>query len=111
MSIKSIIFAAAAAVAVTSTAASADSYFHFGLNLQASDVLELGNVTIDRDGVVEIYDYRLGTQGALLGSEPLHAGANTDVKIDTGFSTESDVLAVLKIDGQVVATKKYDINS
>jgi len=110
MSIKSMVLAAAA-VAITATAASADSYFHFGTNLAPSDVLELGTVTIDGAGVVEIYDYRTGTQGALLGSEALNAGANTNVKVNTGFSAESDVLAVLKVNGQIVASKKYDINS
>ena len=109
MSIKTIIFAAAAA-AVTATAGAADTYFEQGRTLDASDVLELGLITADGAGVLEIYDYRTGTQGALLGTERLTAGANTNVRVNTGLPANQDVIAVIKIDGQVVASKPFDVN-
>ena len=109
MSIKSIVFAAAA-VAVTATAGAADSYFEQGRTLDGGDVLELGLITADAAGVVEIYDFHTGSQGALVGSERLSAGANTNVRIDTGLPQNRDVIALIKIDGQVVAQKQFDVN-
>lgn len=110
MSMKTIIIAAAAA-AITATAGAADTYFQAGNTLDRGDVLELGLVTAEGAGVVEIYDFHGGTQGKLLGSEGLHAGANTDVRVNTGFPAINDVIAVVKVDGQIVATKEFDVES
>ncbi|MFG5382836.1 MULTISPECIES: hypothetical protein [unclassified Yoonia] len=109
MSVKTIIFAAAAA-AVTATAGAADTYFEQGRTLEAGNVLELGLITAEGAGVVEIYDYRNGTQGKLLGTERLNAGANTNTRVNTGLPANRDVIAVVKIDGQIAATKAFDIN-
>ncbi|WP_296425682.1 hypothetical protein [Yoonia sp.] len=110
MSMKTLIFVAAA-IAATGSFATADTYFEFGPQLAPSDTLELGLITADGDGVVEIYEYHTGVMGALLGSERLHAGANPDVRINTGVPVRQDVIAVVKIGGQVVATKQFDIDS
>ncbi|WP_342076628.1 hypothetical protein [Yoonia sp. SS1-5] len=109
MSIKSIVLAAAA-VAVTATAGAADSYFQKGRTLDAGTVLELGLVTADNNGVVEIYDFHTGEQGALLGAEMVNAGANTDVRVNTVLPAKRDVIAVLKVDGQVAAQKEFIVN-
>lgn len=109
MSIKSIVFAAAA-VAVTATAGAADSYFEQGRTLEGSDVLELGLITAEGAGVLEIYDFHGGQQGKLVGSERLSAGANTDVRVNTGLPQNKDVIALIKIDGEVVASKTFDVN-
>lgn len=108
MTIKTFIFAAAAA-AVTATAGAADTYFEQGRTLESGDVLELGLITADSAAVLEIYDYHTGAQGKLVGSERLSAGANTDVRVNTGLPQNKDVIALVKIDGQVVATKKFDV--
>ena len=108
MSIKSIALIAAT-IAATSTAASADSYFTFGERLDSSSVLDLGIVTSEAAGVVEIYDFSKGEVGALLGSEPVNAGANADVRVNVGVSPSQDVIALLKVDGQTVAQRDYDI--
>lgn len=109
MSVKTL-FIAAAAAAITATAGAADTYFEQGRTLEAGDRLELGLVTADAAGVLEIYDYHTGQQGKLLGRERLNAGANTDVQVNTGLPASRDVIAVYKVDGQVVATKTFDIN-
>jgi hypothetical protein len=109
MSVKTIILAAAA-VAATASFATADTYFESGRTLQSDDNLELGLVRAEGAGIVEIYDYHTGVQGALLGSEAVSAGANTDVRVDVGLPRHRDVLAVITIDGQPVVTKAYDIN-
>lgn len=110
MSIKSIALIAAT-VAATASGASAANYFEFGRTLNPSDVLQLGTVRADEGGVVEIYDYRTGQAGALLGVEELHAGVNTNVRVNTGLGTTSDVIALLKVGGEVVASKVYDIDN
>ncbi len=110
MSIKSFALIAAT-IAVTATGASASNYFENGRTLDAGDTIELGTVRADAGGVVEIYDYHTGQAGALLGSEQLNAGVNTNVRIDTGLPTNRDVIAVLKVDGETVVSKVYDIDS
>ena len=110
MSIKSIALIAATIVA-TASGASASNYFEYGRTLDAGDTLQLGTVRADAGGVVEVYDYHTGQAGALLGSEVLNAGVNTNVRIDTGLPANRDVIAVLKVDGEVVVSKVYDIDS
>lgn len=108
MSVKTLF--AAAAIAVTATAGAADSYFEQGRTLDGGDVLSLGLITAEAPGVVEIYDFHSGTQGKLVGSERLSAGANTDVRVDTGLPQNRDIIALIKVDGQVVAQKQFDVN-
>ncbi|MEM9787929.1 MAG: hypothetical protein AAF801_15615, partial [Pseudomonadota bacterium] len=94
----------------TGSFAAADSYFENGRTLEADDRLELGLVRAADAGVVEIYDFHNGTQGELLGSTTVNAGANTDVKVNVGFDRRQDVLAVISIDGEAVVSKVYDID-
>ncbi len=110
MSIKNIVLAAAAVVAVTSTYAAADNYFEYGDHLDKSANLELGLVRADGDGVVEIYDEVAGEAGVLLGTTSVNAGANSDVDVNLGQKPLGDVIAVIKVDGQVVAEKQYEVN-
>ncbi len=107
---KATLAIALAAVVGSATLASADvSYFGLTKTLPETSTIDLGTVRAADAGTVEIYDYRLGTQGALLGTETVNAGANSNVRIDLGLAPAGDVLAVLKVDGQVVATQRYDV--
>ena len=108
MSIKSIALIAAT-VALTAGTASANQ-FAFGEDLDAGSTLELGTVTANGAGFVEIYDYFGGTRGDLLGVEEIRAGANTNVKVNVGIRGNNDVLAVLNVNGQEVLAKEYDID-
>ncbi|MDO6592013.1 hypothetical protein, partial [Yoonia sp. 1_MG-2023] len=87
----------------------ASNYFELGENLDASSVLELGLVRADADGVVEIYKSVAGKPGALIGTEDVHAGANSNVRVNVGKAPQQDVIAVLKVNGQTVAERDYDI--
>ena len=109
MSIKTIALVAAT-IAATSTAASADSYFQFGERLESSSVLDLGLVKAEGAGVVEIYDYSKGEIGRLLGTETVNAGANMDVRVNVTTPPQMDVIALLKVDGQTVAERDFDID-
>ncbi|WP_458792382.1 hypothetical protein [Yoonia sp. MH D7] len=110
MSIKKFSLIAATLVATASTA-TAGNYFAFGENREAGSTLELGNVTSEANGVVRIYNYSNGQQGALLGSKAVLAGANSDVRVNVGNNNAFAVLAVLEVDGQAVTTKDYDIKN
>ncbi len=109
MSIKTIALIAAT-IAATASAASADSYFALGERLDSSSILDLGLVTSEGAGVVEIYDFSKGEVGRLLGTETVNAGANTDVRVNVGIRPTQDVIALLKVDGQTVAQHDYDID-
>jgi len=109
MSIKSIALIAAT-IAATSTAASADSYFAYGERLESSSVLDLGLVTAENAGVVEIYDFSKGEVGQLLGTETVNAGPNSDVRVNVGIRPTMDVIALLKVDGETVAQRDFDID-
>lgn len=107
MTIKTL--AIAATIALTAGAASANSAFGFGESVMDRNSVELPTITAAADGVVEIYNLKAGQQGALLGSAMVNAGANDDVRVNIGNGFKTDVLAVLKIDGQVVATEAFDV--
>lgn len=108
MSIKTL--ALAAAVAATGSIASADNYFEFGETLDRSSVLDLGLVRAESAGVVEIYDSVRGEQGKLLGTELVNAGANSDVRINLGTAPQGDVIAVIRVNGEIAQTKSFDVN-
>jgi len=109
MSIKAIALATAA-IAATATTASATNYFAFGEKVDRSSVIELGTVRAESNGVVELYDFRNGEIGALLGSEMVNAGANGDVRVNVGIPPQSDVVALLRIGDDVVAERDYRLN-
>ncbi|MFQ1700837.1 hypothetical protein ACJ5NV_09595 [Loktanella agnita] len=107
MSIKSIAFAAIAAATVATTSSAAETTFNAPWRLEAGTVLNLGLIRSEGDGVVEVYDFHTGQQGRLLGSTNLNAGANNHVRVNTGGKTSRNVLAVVVVGGQVVATKDF----
>lgn len=108
MTFKTLIIAAAASVTLAG-AASADSYFSFNDQVDASSSIELGTVRAASNGIVEIYDNHGGAQGKLLGTEAVTAGANYDVRVNVGVRPINDVVAVLTVNGQVVATQELDV--
>lgn len=106
--IKSIALAAAASVALAS-AATADSAFTLSNGELGGSTIELGQVRAADNGVISLYDFHRGVQGELLGTKSVNAGANYDVRIKLGKPPVNDVVAVLTIDGQIVASQDYDI--
>ena len=99
-------------VAAQETSTTAVSAFSIEAEqVQESDgLLNLGLVTSEADGVIEIYDIDDVNMEEMLGSETVTAGANTDVKITLMRATDSDVMAVLRVDGAVVATTEVDLD-
>ena len=98
-----------AALVGSTTLATADSYFTSLSNVQKHDgMIELGTISTDEPGMVQIYRFQAGEKGALLGWEPLRAGANPDVKVNVPLSSTpyTTALAELVVDDQVVATQR-----
>ncbi|PUB15661.1 hypothetical protein [Yoonia sediminilitoris] len=93
------------------SAAAAESYFTCMNPLPKEALLELGTITSEGDGVVEIYDYHLGAKGKLLGTVDVSQGANSDVRMNIGMPPLGDVLAELKVGDEVVASNVYDVCS
>ncbi len=108
MTIKTLI-AAAAATAMIATTASANSFSFNEMDL-AGSTAELGQISVDGNASVSLYDYHRGEQGALLGSTDLADGANFDVRVKLGKRPINDVVAVLTVDGQVVDTQEIDLD-
>ena len=101
---------AAATVAATASFASAESYISNFVEEQSRDTqVELGTVRAASDGVVEIYSFHGGELGALLGSEAVMAGANTNTNVDI-LRSNVDAIAVLKVGGQIVDTQEIEFN-
>ncbi|WP_375280755.1 hypothetical protein [Pseudooctadecabacter sp.] len=101
---------AAAAVAATASFASAESYISNFVEEQSRDTqVELGTVRAAADGVVEIYSFHGGELGALLGSEAVMAGANTNTNVDI-LRSNVDAIAVLKVGGEIVDTQEIEFN-
>ena len=102
---------AIATIAATATTASAFNSFPYGENFKSTDTLELDFVQADAAGTVEIYNFENGVRGALLGSEAVRAGVNTNVKVGLGLGAHHDILAVLNVGGSEVLSKDYDVIS
>ncbi|NBD29665.1 MAG: hypothetical protein GVY31_06460 [Alphaproteobacteria bacterium] len=106
---KKWIYASAAAVMTTAGVATADTYFGLTGVMDEDSSLMIETVTADSAGVLEVYDYHTGELGDLLGSEELNAGANSDVLIDLGAQPRGDVMALVKIDGEIAAMAEIDL--
>ncbi len=99
-----------ALIATSSQAMVGDSAFTRFHKIPQTNVVELGTVRAEADGIVEVYDFHGSVIGDLLGTEMVHAGANPHVRIKLGDNVNSDVMAILKVNGQVVATREYEVN-
>lgn len=100
------------AVLGSATAAAAEtSYFSLGNTKDASTVMELDLVRSAADGQVVIREYIGGETGEVLGTAPVYAGANNDVRVFLDTRPVGDVIAILQSGDEVLATKEIDINS
>lgn len=109
MSIKAITLAAVALLGTATLATASESYFSLNSKAAAASSIDLGVVRAADNGIVEIYDYHRGEIGTLLGTAPVKAGANREVKVNVGTPPLFDVIAVLNVNGQVVAQSEIDI--
>lgn len=105
----SFVTISATSLLIAASAVADTSYFSYHYGLADEDTLDLGTVTSVGDGVVEIYSYHGGEVGNLLGTEEVHAGANSDVRVNLGMPPRTDVVAVLNVQGQTVATRHYTV--
>jgi hypothetical protein len=103
---------ALAALAGSATLASADTYFTTLSDVQQRDgIMELGTISSDGDGVLQIYSYQAGEKGPMLGWQALSAGANADVRVPVNSTPYTTALAEIVVDGQVVTTQRIRIEN
>jgi hypothetical protein len=99
------LIATLALLAGSTTLASAESYFTLSDVQERDGIIELGTISTDGDGMVQIYSYQNGVKGPLVGWEALHAGANSETKVPLTSTPRTSALAELVVDGQVVASQ------
>ena len=103
---------ALAALAGTAPLASAETYFTTLSGVQQRDgIMELGTISSDGGGLVQVYSYQGGTKGPMLGWEALHAGANSDVRVPVSSTPFTTALAEIVVDGQVVTSQRIRIEN
>lgn len=106
-----IIALAAAALIGSATLASASiNAFDFSRTVAASDTLDIGLVRATDAGSVEIYNVLDKEFANALGTTEINPGANRDVRVDVGFKPQQDVVAVLRVNGEIVATQQLSVS-
>ncbi len=68
-------------------------------------------VTAVGDGSLEIYDFHLGEIGRKLGSTDVSTGANSHVHVNILNHHRRDIIALLKVNGQVVDTQELRLHN
>lgn len=102
--------AALAAAPVLANTTLGENYFGMSpVQTAGQTLLELDLVVASGPGTVEIYDAADTGLQRLLGSEPVRAGANTDIKVSIVPPPVRDAVAVLRVDGTIVAQQRIEI--
>lgn len=97
---------------VGSTAlATADTYFSIPTRQERDGIVELGTISSDADGLVQLYSLVGDEKGPLVGWEDLHMGANEEVKVPLATTNVRTALAEIVLDGQVVATQRIHLEN
>jgi len=110
MIIKVIAVATMAIAASPTSTLAQSSYFSDVGPIEAGQVVYLGLVHAEADGIVEIYNYRMGRREELLGTGIVRRGANQHVRVRMQQLVTSDnVFAVLNVNGVNLAQAKYPI--
>ena len=103
---------ALAALAGSAALASAETYFPSLTDVQQRDgIMELGTISSDGDGVLQVFSYQAGEKGPMLGWQALSAGANSDVRVPVNSTPYTTALAEIVVDGQVVTTQRIRIEN
>ncbi|WP_417255666.1 hypothetical protein [Celeribacter halophilus] len=90
--------AATLLAAAGSAAFAGANYIKVGEAQNTNSGVTLELVRADSDGVIYAYDARSGTDGKVLGSTAVKAGANSDVRVNFKTPALNDVLTVLYTD-------------
>ena len=76
---------------------------------EEQSLVDIGRVRSEGDGMVEIYTRGPDGTQTLIGSQRVHAGANNSVRVPLDRPMLRDIVAVLRVDGRVVATRRFDV--
>lgn len=110
MNIKSTMLACIISIAPVSTLW-AEGHFTYGNYLEPGSVLDFGVISTDEPATLEVYELIAGEMRDMLGSVPLNAGANADVRVNVGMTPRNDVLALIKAeDGHVLDAQHFHVH-
>lgn len=76
---------------------------------EQTSVIDVGVVRSQSNGMVEIYTKGPDGTMKLLGTQQVHAGANQNVRVHIGHPVRRDIVAVLRVGGEVLATHRFDV--
>ena len=93
--------AAAVAIALAAPAAYAGGTFNYQTAVNDDSIITIDSLRVDSDGYVAIYAYSNGEVGELLGSAPVMAGANVDVKVSLDETLTENTVAAYLFEGEV----------
>lgn len=95
MTFSPLICASLMALVIPASAVGEQSYIHAPKSQSSGSVITLDLVRSVEPAQVELYTRRSGLTGALLGTAPVHAGANNDVRIAMSRDPLGSVLAII----------------
>lgn len=104
-------FAVATTVMGAGAAMAQGDFFGANPTQSASDVVVINDFNSPAAGVVEIYDFRLGVIGDMLGKADVTAGANSTVRVNMVHNPLGNVMAILKNGDSVVGAEMIKIDS
>jgi hypothetical protein len=102
--------AAAAVLIAAGTSAFASDHIFADQSQDLTSYVELDLVRASSNGAVDVYELTADGQGKLLGSTPVHAGANQNVRVSFKTITNQDVIAVLSTNGVVADTQNISVD-
>ncbi|TNC65518.1 hypothetical protein [Rubellimicrobium roseum] len=97
---------AAAALVGSAPVASAENHFSLSNVQDRNHTAVFQTIRTDGPGRIEVYSLQTGKQGVLLGSRALRHGINTDVRVPLMGHSADKGLAVLSVEGEVVAMQE-----
>ena len=77
------------------TAANAQNMFAFMGDQDATNTIIIEPINAEADGYVAVFDNHTGEVGELLGVARVYAGANRQLRVQTGRTIRQDVIAFL----------------
>lgn len=100
----------AATVATASFAAQSGGFIDTAEKISASQGLNIDLVNASSAAVLEVYTLTNGAADQLVSSRDLAAGVHTDLRLSSPKTPTADLIAVLKINDQVVDSQIIELN-
>ena len=100
--------AIAATLALGATASVAAPNFGFQTKVDDDNAINLNLINTDAEGFVVVYDYTGGEFGDVLGTTPLAAGSNPDVRVILDAANTASLIAAVVYTGPITNPMEAD---